>query len=278
MKKGLIICISVVGFLIICLLVFLLTPYKIKLNGGTVINLNYQEEYKEEGAYLTKFGIKFKKEVTIDGKVDTNTLGEYKITYKYKGTEKTRKVLVGDFEKPVIEITKGDITIFVNEDYIEYNAKATDNADGDLTKSIKIDTTKLDVSKEGTYDVTYTVCDKAENCETGIRKVSVTKGNIIYGTFKQKTDLQSSILKLRGSDKTFSLEINLCEGFATIKGTYSVSKNMITLSFKANQYKGYTTQKDTKYQFSVANNNNLKFQSHDVLCGPFNAEIYERIK
>lgn len=278
MKKGLIICCIVSGVIIICLLVFLLTPYKIKLNGGSVINLNYQDEYKEEGAYLTKFGIKFKKEITIDGKVDTNTLGEYKITYKYKDTEKTRKVLVGDFEKPVIEITKGDITIFVNEDYIEYNAKATDNVDGDLTKSIKIDTSKLDVSKEGTYDVTYTVCDKAGNCTTGIRKVSVTKGNIIYGTFKQKTDLQSSILKLRGSDKTFSLEINLCEGFATIKGTYSVSKNMITLSFKANQYKGYTTQKDTKYQFSVANNNNLKFQSHDVLCGPFNAEIYERVK
>ena len=166
----------------------------------------------------------------------------------------------------------------VNEEYIEYGATANDNVDGDLTKSITIDTSKLDVTKEGNYDIVYSVCDKANNCDKANRKVNVKKGDIIYGTFKQKTDLQSSILTLRGSDKTFTMDINLCEGFATIKGSYSVSKNTITLTFKAKQYKGYTSQKDTKYKFSIENNDNVKFQSSDVLCGPFNADIYERVK
>ena len=278
MKKGLIIGGSILGVILICLLVFLLLPFKINLNGESIIKLNYQDEYKEPGAYLTKLGIRFNKEIKIDSNVNINTLGEYIVTYKYKDIEKTRKVIVTDLKKPDIEITKGDITIFVNEEYIEYGATANDNVDGDLTKSITIDTSKLDVTKEGNYDIVYSVCDKANNCDKANRKVNVKKGDIIYGTFKQKTDLQSSILTLSGSDKTFTMDINLCEGFATIKGSYSVSKNTITLTFKAKQYKGYASQKDTKYKFSIENNDNVKFQSSDVLCGPFNADIYERVK
>ena len=278
MKKNVIIICSIVGVIVILLAIYLLAPYKINLNGEETVKINYKEEYVDEGAYLTKLGIKNKSEIKIDNNVDTSVLGEYTVIYKFKDVEKTRKVIVADLEKPSLEITKGDITIFVNEDYIEYGAISKDNYDGDITKKIEIDSSELDVSKIGEYNIKYSICDEAKNCNQGTRKVSVVKGDIFYGTFKQKTDVQSSIIKLRGSDKTFTMDVNLCEGFATINGTYSVSNKRITLKFKAKQYKGFSTQSDTKYVLDIQNNDNIKFQSHDVLCGPYNADIYERTK
>ena len=124
MKKGLIIGGSILGVILICLLVFLSLPFKINLNGESIIKLNYQDEYKEPGAYLTKLGIRFNKEIKIDSNVNINTLGEYIVTYKYKDIEKTRKVIVTDLKKPDIERTKGDINIFVNEEeYKKYKER-----------------------------------------------------------------------------------------------------------------------------------------------------------
>jgi len=50
---------------------------------------------------------------------------------------------------------------------------ATDDTDGDITAKIKIDISKVDVKKVGTYTVTYTVSDSSGNTETKIRTIKV---------------------------------------------------------------------------------------------------------
>lgn len=86
-----------------------------------------------------------------------------------------------DTEKPVITLF-GDkeITLTVGDNYTELGAVATDNVDGDITKKIKI-TGKVDVNTVGTYEITYTVQDKAKN-KTSIKRNIIVKEKEIEPT------------------------------------------------------------------------------------------------
>lgn len=98
---------------------------------------------------------------------------------------------------------------------------------------------------------------------------------IITGIFKQQTDVTASILNLN-EDMSFKMGINLCEAIADIVGTYEVKDNIITLTFEKEQYIGFDGDTNTEYQFEIVDNNNLKFISYNVACGPFQNEIYKR--
>lgn len=84
-----------------------------------------------------------------------------------------------DTIKPKIELF-GDkeITITVGDKYEELGALAKDNVDGDLTKKIKI-SGKVNTSKAGTYEITYTVSDKSKNKATAKRKIIVKEKEIV---------------------------------------------------------------------------------------------------
>lgn len=79
----------------------------------------------------------------------------------------------GDKTAPKI-VLKGTstITLKLNEAYVEPGATATDDVDGDLTSKIEI-TGTVDVTKAGTYTITYTVKDSNGNVATVSRKVIV---------------------------------------------------------------------------------------------------------
>lgn len=79
----------------------------------------------------------------------------------------------GDTKAPTIKL-KGTstITLKLNEQYVEQGATATDDIDGDLTSKIEI-TGTVDISKAGTYTITYTVKDSNGNVSTATRKVIV---------------------------------------------------------------------------------------------------------
>ena len=54
-------------------------------------------------------------------------------------------------------------TIEFGEGYTELNATATDRVDGDLTGSIVIDSSAVNINRVGDYSVTYDVTDTAGN-------------------------------------------------------------------------------------------------------------------
>ena len=84
---------------------------------------------------------------------------------KYLNIEKVliRKVNVVDNVSPELKVNS-DETVYLdeNDNYARPSYTAVDNYDGDITKSVKIDT-NLDLSKAGEYKETYTVTDSNKN-------------------------------------------------------------------------------------------------------------------
>jgi len=79
---------------------------------------------------------------------------------------------------PVIKLN-GDsvVNISLNTPYVDKGATASDDNDGDITKSILVKN-EVDVNKIGTYQVYYSVTDKAGNvAPTKIRIVNVSNSS-----------------------------------------------------------------------------------------------------
>ncbi len=127
---------------------------------------------------------------TTEGYVNSDT------TIKKKTTSKK------DTEKPVITLKgNSEITLNQGDKYNDEGARATDNIDGDITSKIKV-SGKVDITKSGTYTITYTVTDKAGNRTEVTRKVTVVATiTTTMSTTKKKTTTKKSYTS-SGSVKT----------------------------------------------------------------------------
>ena len=108
--------------------------------------------------------------------------GKYEITIRLtdasgNSTDLVQKVNVTDPDAtaPVIEGVD-DITVYLDNepDYLD-GVTASDDVDGDLTGSIVVDSSAVDVSTVGTYTATYSVKDAAGNETIETITVSVTR-------------------------------------------------------------------------------------------------------
>lgn len=86
-----------------------------------------------------------------------------------------------DLDNPEIALTGGDMEIVLNTagGYVEPGFTATDAKDGDLTNNVIV-TGTVDVTKIGSYEITYSVSDKAGNKATAKRKVDVIVNQATY--------------------------------------------------------------------------------------------------
>jgi peptidoglycan/xylan/chitin deacetylase (PgdA/CDA1 family) len=66
------------------------------------------------------------------------------------------------------------LSLYVGDSYEDKGAIANDNVDGDITDKIVIDN-KVDTSKEGTYEVIYTITDSSGLVTTTKRSIEVKK-------------------------------------------------------------------------------------------------------
>lgn len=167
---GSILVLSLVAFFIFELL---LMP-QIKLKGQSSIVINYKEKYKEKGYEASFLGDDISKDVEVDGKVNSNKLGTYRIVYTVKAgvfkRKVVRKVTVEDTAEPEITlVSMDDIYVCPGKEYQEEEYKATDNYDGDITKKVKV--------KKEEDKITYTVSDKAGNEKSVSRKI-IYKDNV----------------------------------------------------------------------------------------------------
>lgn len=105
-----------------------------KLIGDSKISIAQNSTYKEQGTkYTDGCGNKINKEIKTSGKVDTSTIGTYKITYEVDGKSLTRTITVYDPSKPtgkkVIYLTFDDgpgyYTSKILKTLDKYNVKAT---------------------------------------------------------------------------------------------------------------------------------------------------------
>ncbi|SES65379.1 immunoglobulin-like domain-containing protein [[Clostridium] polysaccharolyticum] len=118
------------------------------------------------------------KEIKVDSaKVNLKKAGKYVVTYTVKDSEgntaiKKAAIQVKKDKAPVIKGARNQ-TIYLNNP-ISYRKGVTakDDKDGNLTKKIKIDSSRVKKAKVGKYPVTYTVKDSAGH--KTIKKVFVT--------------------------------------------------------------------------------------------------------
>lgn len=114
------------------------------------------------------------KEVTCQSKnLNIKKLGEYEITYTYKDRDYEATIQVVDTTKPEF---KGidDLTVLINTTPdLKAGVEVSDNSLEEI--QYKIDDKKLDTSKEGTYEVTYSAKDSSGNKIAAKRKIEVIK-------------------------------------------------------------------------------------------------------
>ncbi|MBC1565235.1 LPXTG cell wall anchor domain-containing protein [Listeria booriae] len=114
----------------------------------------------------------------IANNVNTNKEGIYQITYSVTDsddntTTKDVTVIVTSNEKPAIQAEDKTIKKGTKFDPIA-DVTATDQEDGDLTKTIEVIRNTVDTTKEGTYQVSYEVIDSDGNIAYKTITVTVT--------------------------------------------------------------------------------------------------------
>lgn len=128
----------------------------------------------------------------LTNKVERNEEEDH-ITYTVKDTSKNkttveRKIIHKDTEPPLLAL-QGPSTVYLTKgaNYSEQGYTATDNCDGDITKSVSVEG-NINTSVIGTYTLTYTIKDKSGNTTTQTRTIIVTNQTkesrgVIYLTF-----------------------------------------------------------------------------------------------
>ncbi|SHP76806.1 Bacterial Ig-like domain (group 3) [Mycobacteroides abscessus subsp. abscessus] len=126
---------------------------------------------------------KLDKKITVSGTVNTSKSGTYKLTYTVSDKAKNKTVVirtitvVKDSVKPTISGATNK-TIYLGTTFNPLTGvTAKDNVDGKLDKKITVSGT-VNTSKSGTYKLTYTVSDKANNKTVVIRTITVVKDSV----------------------------------------------------------------------------------------------------
>jgi len=116
--------------------------------------------------------------VVDSSKVVMNKAGKYKVKYSVKDNAgnqaaKTITVTVLEDKAPVFKgLTALTVNVGSKVDYLN-NVSATDDRDGDVTTSIKIDSSQVNLTKTGTYKIIYSVTDSTGNKTVESRTVNV---------------------------------------------------------------------------------------------------------
>ena len=241
---------------------YLLLP-KIELKGSKKIVLDYKEEYVERGYSANYFDKDITNDVKVKGKVNSNKLGKYEVTYTVKKgpfkKEVTRTVEVKDKSAPVITISEEKrIIMCPNAEFKKEEYTALDNYDGDVTAKVKVEV----VDNKAIYSVT----DKAGNT-TKVEK------ELVY------EDKEAPILTLNGSNITYAFlnesynesgysAADNCAGNITsrVKVSGSVNTAVVgtyTLKYEVSDDSGNTASKERKVIVSKRGQNGTIYLTFD---------------
>lgn len=187
---------------------------------------------KEDGDLTSSIVVK-------ENTVDVTKAGTYKVVYevtdsKTRKTTKEIKVTVKATEVIVDEnpvITATDKTIKVNDTFdSKQGVTATDKEDGDLTSSIKVTSNNVDVTKAGTYNITYEVTDSGKNKVT--KTITVTVEAVEEPVNEEKTEAEALFYFDYLNEVNDKLEL---KGYNAIKGINNTLEENIeyTLLFKS---------------------------------------------
>ncbi len=226
----------------------------ILLSGSNPQTINKNSPYVELGATASdNYDGDISGAIVIDSSdVNTSVIGSYNVTYSVSDSSSntastTRTVNVVDILSPTITLNGANSqTIVKNYPYTELGATASDNYDGDISDAIVIDSSAVNTSVIGSYNVTYSVSDSSGNSDSESRTVNVVVGGSpvisLVGTNPQTVAVGSSYVEL-GAMASDPEDGNLTAVIVTdasavnisIIGTYSVNYTVTDISGNTNE-------------------------------------------
>ncbi|MFJ8068153.1 immunoglobulin-like domain-containing protein [Peribacillus sp. NPDC096447] len=180
-----------------------------------------------------------------------------------------RPSIVKDTDKPVISGATGKSIPFNSTFNPKTGIKAKDDKDGDLTSAIRVEG-KVDTKKVGTYNLTYTVADKAGNVAKVTRKITVYDQvkPVISGAGNKTIKLNSSfnpktnVSAKDNADGNLTSKIKVTGTVNTKKkGTYTLKYTVTDSSKNAATVTRKITIDGTKPVISGANSKTVGYYS-----------------
>lgn len=169
-------CIALFSLLLIStVLVFLLVPFFIRVNGDATVTVEVNTDYEDPGATNVLTG----EHIDGAGDVDTGKLGSYRMTYSWLLQHRYRTVIVADTLAPQIELIGRSIITPVGEEYTDPGFVVTDNYDSDLNDLVRV-SDNVDTAAAGKYAIVYTVSDSSDNTVSVERQVLVVEDDFSY--------------------------------------------------------------------------------------------------
>jgi len=173
-KNIAILIVGIVILLVVGKALFTNRSFKIEMKNkvmavGDVYENNFIATYKGENVT---------DKVTVTNNIYNTKIGKYQVTFTYKhdGNEYqvVKDIEIKDTTKPELVLNKSEeITIVLNNDFKDPGYTANDNYDGDISNKVEVKG-KVDTSKEGEYELVYTVTDSSGNKAKVTRKVIVS--------------------------------------------------------------------------------------------------------
>ena len=174
------------------------------------------------------------KNIKVSGTVNMKKIGTYKLTYAVSDKAKNKRTITRaitvkkDTARPSISGATNK-TVYIGSSFNALTGvTAKDNADGIITKNIKVSGT-VNIKKTGTYKLIYTVLDKAKNKTTVTRTIIVRKDTAkpsISGATNKKIYMNSSFNALTGVTAKDNVDGNITKNIK-ISGTVNTKKSGI---------------------------------------------------
>lgn len=195
------------------------------LLGKNPIKINHGDKFIDPGFTATTVdGIDISRQVVIDGEVDTETIGEYIISYTITDngltSVKKRKVQVLDTESPYIHHPGTEILLNTQTSFdVLENVYAVDNSGESLTVKAVTDVT---LGVNGEYKITYSAKDSSGNEYSDTRRIIIRNDtNTIYNKIKDSTETLNSDFLFDAIGESDGIEMELSE---ILKGYYRNKK------------------------------------------------------
>jgi len=153
------------------------SKYTLTIVGNETITINLGSDYVEPGySAKDKKGNDITNEVKITSNIDTTKEGNYEILYSIGNVSKVRYIIIKKTnDQTIIRLINGKtMYLEVGEKYIEPGFQVYDNIDQNLNDKVTV-TGKVDTSKPGVYEITYSVVNSRNITTTVKRTITVVE-------------------------------------------------------------------------------------------------------
>lgn len=276
MKKKLIAFICLLLLIAAGIAIVFVVPKKtitLELEGETSIEIELKEEFTEPGYKASLCKNKKCEDITDKVEVENNivegTVGKYEIkytlNYKDKQLVKTREILVIDNVPPIIElIGEKEIIMCPNASYEEEGFKASDNYDGEITDSVKVET-----SDEG---IDYLITDSSGN-ESKITRKIIKKDDVKPTITLKGNNPYTMYVNKEYEEKGYTAKDN-CSGDLTKE--VKVESNVDNTKVGTYQIK-YTVADQSGNETTIIRTVNVKEQKEVKAATTINAKTKDEI-